>query len=125
MHAITQKTRTLVTMIAFAATAGFAALAQADDAAPATGHYEDVVVGYSDLDLNSAAGNKVLYARLALAAKKACGSAPATRDLELKAQYRSCVQSTLSRAVDKVGSHGAGAASDQRRASRRLSSRSK
>lgn len=105
MHAITQKTRTLVTMIAFTATAGFAALAQAGDAAPATGHYEDVVVSYSDLDLNSAAGNKVLYARLALAAAKACGSASASRDLERKAQYRSCVQSTLNRAVDKVGSH--------------------
>jgi len=105
MHAITQKTRTLVTMVAYAATAGFAAIAQAGDAAPATGRYEDVVVSYSDLDLNSTAGNKVLYARLELAAEKACGNAPATRDLERKAQYRSCVQSTLNRAVDKVGSH--------------------
>jgi UrcA family protein len=100
MHAKTQKTRTLVTMIAFAATTGFAAMAQAGDAAPATSHYEDVVVSYSDLDLNSTAGNKALYARLASAAAKACGNAPATRDLE-----RNCVQSTLNRAVDKVGSH--------------------
>jgi UrcA family protein len=105
MYTIMQKTRTLVTMLALAATAGFAATAQAGDVAPATGHYDDVVVSYSDLDLNSAAGNKALYARLASAAERACGNAPATGDLERKAQYRSCVQSTLNRAVDKVGSH--------------------
>ncbi len=105
MHANTQKTRTFLTMLALAATAGFAATAQAGDAAPAPGHYADVVVSYSDLDLNSAEGNKVLYARLSSAAEKACGDAPATRELERKAQYRSCVQSTLNRAVDEVGSH--------------------
>jgi UrcA family protein len=105
MHAITQKTRTFVTMLALAATAGFAATARAGDAAPAAGHYDDVVVSFSDLDLSSVAGNKALYARLATAAERACGRAPATRDLERKAQYRSCVQSTLNGAVDKVGSH--------------------
>lgn len=105
MYTITQKTRTFVTMLALAATAGFAATARAGDADPAAGHYADVVVSYSDLDLNSVAGNKALYARLAAAAERACGNAPATRDLERKAQYRSCVQSTLNRAVDKVGSH--------------------
>lgn len=105
MHAITQKTRTFVTMLALAATTCFASTASAGAAAPAAGHYDDVVVGFSDLDLDSVAGNKVLYARLVSAAERACGDAPSTRDLERKAQYRRCVQSTLNRAVDKVGRH--------------------
>lgn len=103
MHANTRKTNILATMIALAATTGFAATAQAGDAS--AGHYESVVVSYSDLDLNTAAGNKALYARLSSAAERACGRTPATRDLELKAQYRSCVENKLNRAVDKVGSH--------------------
>lgn len=103
MHANTQKTRMLVTMIAMAATTGFAATAQAGEAS--ANHYESVVVSYSDLDLNSAAGNKALYARLSSAAERACGRTPSTRDLELKAQYRSCVENKLNRAVDKIGSN--------------------
>ena len=59
---------------------------------------------YSDLDLNSAAGNKVLYARLSAAAERACGNAPSARDLKRQAQYRACYDSALNRAVDKIGS---------------------
>jgi UrcA family protein len=96
----------LVTMIAMAATTGVATTAYADNTdAP---RYDSVVVTYSDLNLDTAAGNQKLYARLANAASRACGSAPATRDLERKAQYRACVEDTLNRAVDKVS------ASDQR-----------
>jgi UrcA family protein len=103
MHADTRKTGLFVTMFAMAATAGFATTASAGEDADAARH-DDVVVNYSDLNLDSAAGNQKLYARLTSAAERACGSASATRDLELRAQYRACVESALNRAVDKVGS---------------------
>jgi UrcA family protein len=104
MNAHRNTTRMLATMLALAATAGLATAAQADD----TPRHDDVVVSYSDLNLDSAAGNQKLHARLAHAAARACGNEPATRDLARKAQYRTCVEETLNRAVDKVNS------SDQR-----------
>ena len=104
MNANRNTTRMLATMMALAATAGFATVTQADDAP----RYEDVVVSYSDLNLDSVAGNQKLYARLANAASRACGNEPATRDIERRAEYRACVEETLNRAVDKISS------SDQR-----------
>ena len=104
MQANTQRSRMLVTMIAFAATAGFATTAQAGDPDQASPHYDSVVVKYSDLDLKSIAGNKVLYARLSAAAERACGKDPHSRDLQRRMQYRSCYDSALNRAVDKIGS---------------------
>lgn len=102
MHAFTHKTRMLVTMIAMAATTGVASTAYADSAeAP---RYDSVVVTYSDLNLDTAAGNQKLYARLSNAASRACGGTPTIRDLERKAQYRACVEDTLNRAVDKISS---------------------
>ena len=112
----TQKTRTLVTMIAFLATTGIASTAQAGDAAMSSPRYDSVIVKYSDLDLSSAAGAKTLFARLSAAAESACGNAPNTRDLQRQAQFRACYESALQRAVDKVGSrelqalHASGAA---------------
>ena len=104
MQANTQRSRMLVTMIAFAATAGFATTAQAGDPNQASPHYDSVVVKYSDLDLKSIAGNKVLYARLSAAAERACGKDPQARDLQRRMQYRTCYDSALNRAVDKIGS---------------------
>jgi UrcA family protein len=99
MHANTHKT--LVTLFALAATAGFATSANAADYGVT--RYDNVVVTYSDLDLRSTAGNQKLYARLNLAAERACGSATFTRDLQLRAEYRTCVESTLNKAVDQIG----------------------
>ena len=99
----TRQTRTLATMIAVLATAGFASTAQAGDAADSGARYSDVVVHYSDLDLNSGAGNKALYARLSSAAERACGKEPNMRDLKRHAQYRACYQERLNGAVDKIG----------------------
>lgn len=116
MKANTQLARMLVTMIACAATAGIATTAQAGDQDPAIPHYDSVVVKYSDLDLNSVAGNKALYARLSAAAERACGKDPHSRDLQRRMQYRACYDSALDRAVDKIGSrelqalHATGAA---------------
>ncbi len=104
MQSNTQISRMLVTMFAFAATAGFAATAQAGDHDRTGTHYDSVVVKYSDLDLESIAGTRVLYARLSEAAERACGKERYTRDLQRRMQYRSCYDSTLNRAVDEVGS---------------------
>ena len=104
MQSNTQRSRMLVTMIACAATAGFATAAQAGDPDQASTHYDSVVVQYSDLNLNSIAGNKVLYARLSAAAERACGKDPHARDLQRRMQYRTCYDSALNRAVDKIGS---------------------
>ena len=104
MQPNTQQARMLVTMIACAATAGFVTTARAGDSARTKAHYDSVVVQYSDLDLNGVAGNKVLYARLAAAAERACGYDPSSRDLQRRMQYRACYDSALNRAVDKVGS---------------------
>lgn len=104
MQTNTQKTRILGTMITLAATAGIATTAQAGDAARVGPHYDNVVVQYSDLDLNGVAGNKVLYARLSAAAERACGKEPDSRDLRRRMQYRACYDSALNRAVDKIGS---------------------
>jgi UrcA family protein len=100
MQVFTHKTRMLVTMIAMAATTGAASTAFADT--PDVPRYDSVVVTYSDLNLDTIAGNQKLYARLSNAASRACGGEPATRDLESKAQYRACVEETLNRAVDKI-----------------------
>ena len=104
MQASNRKNRIFVTLLAMAATAGVAATAQADATTDATqARYANVIVNYGDLDLDSEAGIKVLYARLENAAGRACGSAPVTRELRRKAQYRTCVDSKLDRAVDEVG----------------------
>jgi UrcA family protein len=92
------------TLLAMLATTGFATTAQAGDTAKSSARYDDVVVQYSDLDLNSAAGNKVLYARLSAAAQRACGNEPNARELQRQAQYRACFDKALNRAVDKIGS---------------------
>lgn len=100
MLATPYTTRMLATMIAFAATAGFAATTQAgDDAGP---RYDDVVVNFSDLDLDTDVGNKKLYARLSYAASRACGSAPETREIARTMQYRDCVNDKLNRAIDEL-----------------------
>jgi UrcA family protein len=93
-------------MIAMAATTGAASTAFADN--PDAPRYDSVVVTYSDLNLDTAAGNQKLYARLSTAASRACGGEPAIRDMERRAQYRACVEETLNRAVDKIST------SDQR-----------
>lgn len=100
MNANRKTTRMLASILALAATTGIATTAQADGFP----RYDDVVVSYSDLNLDSAAGNQKLYARLANAASRACGNEPAVRDIERRAQYRACVEETLNRAVDEINS---------------------
>ena len=104
MQASNGRNRIFVTLLAMAATAGAAATAQAGAPAEATqARYADVVVKFGDLNLENEAGTKVLYARLKNAASRACGNAPATRELGRWTQYRTCVDSKLDRAVDEIG----------------------
>ncbi len=100
MQASNRKNQIFVTLLAMAATAGAAWTPQAD---AKEARYDDVVVPFGDLDLDSEADTKVLYARLENAAERACGSAHLKREQRRTAQYRACVESKLNRAVDKVG----------------------
>ena len=98
-----QQSRMFATMIAVLATAGIASAAQAGDAVKSSPRNGDVVVQYADLNLNSAAGNKVLYARLSAAAERACGNDASARDLKRRAYYRACYDKALNGAVDTIG----------------------
>lgn len=104
MHEGQRRNHMLAGLLATAATLGLAAAAQAGEAGRAPGHHVSVVVDYSDLDLASSAGNRTLYARLSAAAARACGSTPPMQDLRQRAAYYECYESTMSSAVDAVGS---------------------
>jgi UrcA family protein len=110
------KTGMLGSMIAFAGTFGLALTANAGDAGPdASPRYDDVVVRYADLNLNSVEGAKVLYARLSEAAERACGQEPSWRELKAMREYRACYDRTLQKAVDKVSNAGVQALHDVRK----------
>ena len=63
-----------------------------------------VKVSYADLNLDKAAGAKVLYRRLQIAAKQACGVQSFKREGSLAntLDRRSCYRETLAAAVKKV-----------------------
>ena len=69
-----------------------------------------LVVGYSDLDLSSQAGARVLIGRIGMAASQVCGGVPDIRDLGRLALYRSCRQKAMADAVARVGSPAVNAA---------------
>lgn len=107
MNAHHAKTRILGTLLACAGTFGLALAAHAGDASAASdARHDDVVVRFSDLNLDSDAGARVLYARLSSAAQRACGDEPAPRELKARAHYRACYDRTLEKAVGKVGNPG-------------------
>jgi UrcA family protein len=97
------KTRTFGLMLGFVGTLGVAFAAHAGDEMPSTAFvHESAVVRYDDLSLDSAAGIKALYARLTHAAAQVCGSQPHVAELRRLAQYRSCYNSALNKAIDKI-----------------------
>ena len=73
-------------------TVGAPALAAAPPAVP------QARVAYSDLDLDSARGAKVMLHRIRLAAVDVCGS-PAGRDSHEVLRFDACYQDAVSRAV--------------------------
>jgi UrcA family protein len=104
MLCFTQK-GTLKTMgLAMLATLGVGGTAAADESAVHGLVRTQVVVDYGDLDLDGAAGNKVLYARLSQAAERACGPEPQRHNLRARSNYRQCREDALEKAVDRVAS---------------------
>ena len=104
MTDLTQRSRMVIATLALAATLGTAATARASDAARPGMVRTQVVVDYADLDLDSVAGNKALYARLSQAAARACGPEPESKDLRGRSDFRQCQEKALAKAVDRIGS---------------------
>lgn len=63
-----------------------------------------VTVSYGDLNLASTAGVRTLYARLGAAARTVCGVEPRTVELRQHANFQSCYDQALDKAVRKVDS---------------------
>jgi len=98
------KLRAIGLLLGCAGTLGMAVAANAHGVthASANGH-KSSVVRYDDLNLDTAAGIKVLYARLSNAASHVCGSQAYTVDLRGAAAHRACFDSALNNAVEKIG----------------------
>ncbi|WP_439100440.1 UrcA family protein [Congregibacter sp.] len=71
-----------------------------------------VAVNFSDLDLDSATGQKVLHYRLARAAEQACGHSDIRRagSVARAARNMDCYEQSLSRALSKVNASAVAAA---------------
>ena len=74
------------------------ALAVATFATPVLAQSQ-IKVGYSDLNLQTRAGARVMLSRLTAAARRACGPAPVIQALQRSEEYRDCVERTVSGAV--------------------------
>ena len=60
------------------------------------------LVSYSDLNLSSQAGVKVLLGRIGAASAHVCGPAPAATDLSRTTVYHGCVKQAQDNAVMKI-----------------------
>jgi UrcA family protein len=76
----------------------FAAGAQAGEAAFGA---NSVTVRYSDLNLSTAAGAKVLYQRIHSAAERVCGDAN-SRQLDQAAAAKACMDQAIANSVNAV-----------------------
>jgi UrcA family protein len=76
----------------------FAAVAQAGEAAQDA---NSVTVRYSDLNLNTAAGAKVLYQRIHSAAERVCGDVN-SRQLDQAAAAKACLDQAIVNSVHAV-----------------------
>jgi UrcA family protein len=84
-------------MLAFAM-AGLACAPSAYSAS--SGEARSTKVSYGDLNIDSAAGAKTLYARIRTAAATVC--APLDRDLVDRPSYRACIHQSIDNAVAKI-----------------------
>lgn len=87
--------------------AAIAAPVQAGEARPSKdiANGFEVTVDYSDLDLERSAGADVLLVRIKKAARAVCGELPDIRNIKANSPARkSCVATSMAKAVDKVGS---------------------
>ena len=82
-----------------------AAPATAYAAAPSQFENTSVKVSYSDLDIQTEAGAKVLYARLKRASRQACGFEPYKRfGLGELSKAKACYREALDKAVTSIDS---------------------
>jgi UrcA family protein len=100
---LTQKGTMAMASLALVATLGIGGTAAAGDGAKHGLVRTQVVVDYADLNLDSMAGNRALYARLSRAAERACGPEPRLQDLRAHSNYRQCHDDALENAVDRIG----------------------
>jgi UrcA family protein len=100
MKAQTLQTHILGTMIALAGTFGLALSAHAADSARSV--FPAVIVRYGDLNIDTQAGARTLYARLGHAAERACGGKPQSIDLPRFQRFAVCYDYALDRAVEKI-----------------------
>ena len=75
-------------------------------AAPRQSEEVSVTVSYSDLNIQSEAGARVLYSRLKRATEEVCGfeSSVASKSLAETSLARACVRETLEASVQKIDS---------------------
>jgi UrcA family protein len=105
MHAdATHRSPLLARTLLLGLAAGLSLAAQAGEADRNGRVNAAVKVSYADLDLTDTAGARTLYARLKSAAREACGPEPSVRDLHDTADYRSCYEYALNKAVHGVDS---------------------
>lgn len=78
----------------------------ASGAAPSQGDKGSVKVKFADLDIESKAGARVLYARLQQASRQACNLQSYTQDRSLGhiAAAKDCYKGALEKAVGKIDS---------------------
>jgi len=66
-----------------------------------TPQVRDKEVSYSDLDLNTPAGQKTMYNRLQVAVRHACGHRP--NAVVARTQYRRCYDEAMTTALSNLG----------------------
>lgn len=100
MKTITYTQNAILLSVAFLTVAAFAPAAHADETSVGA---DSRAVHYSDLNLNTAAGAKVLYQRIRSAAEQVCGDV-GSRQMEVAAAAKACVDSAVVSSVRRVNS---------------------
>jgi len=90
------------TLILIAALAAPLAITAAPAAAQRTVDVRQTVLKSSDLDLARPAGARAMLSRIRQAAETVCGKATLTRELGERADYNTCIATTMSATVRKV-----------------------
>jgi UrcA family protein len=116
---VTHRFGKTVTALALGMTTALIALtAQAGEPSGASQVQDSVVVHYGDLNLATTAGAQALYGRISTAAERACGGEPSVREMRQYRDFRTCVDSSVERAVKKIDSERLQALHAERKSSR-------
>jgi UrcA family protein len=90
-------------LAATAAISLFAGVSTASAATPSPDTVS-VTISYGDLNLNTNAGARAMFARITHAASQICGTELGAQQITQAAAYDSCMNTTTSRAIAKLGS---------------------